>query len=166
MRLPLLNGIISKINVNIVIVGYRGYGPSQGEPSEKGIKEDAHSIMKYVFSDLSEKIDTEKLFIMGASLGGAVAIYTQSQYNYPIKGLILENTFLSIGELVDRLFPFVKYLKRFLLKNHWESSKIINKIDKPILFMMSEKDELIPRDHMLGLQKLAIKATFKREVRE
>jgi pimeloyl-ACP methyl ester carboxylesterase len=155
MRLNLINELVKNLNVNIVIVGYRGYGPSEGIPTESGIKLDGEAIMKYVLVDMRNKIDTNNVFIMGRSLGGAVAINTQGIYKFSIKGLILENTFLSIGDLVDRLFPIVKPLKNILLNNHWESKKLIGNIKVPIFFIMSDRDELVPFEHMLKLKSLS-----------
>jgi pimeloyl-ACP methyl ester carboxylesterase len=155
MRLNLVNELVKSLSVNVVIVGYRGYGPSEGTPSESGIKLDGEAIMKYVMNDMAQKIDVKNVFIMGRSLGGAVAINTQGFHNFPIKGMILENTFLSIGDLVDKLFPIIKPLKNILLKNHWESNKIIGKIKVPILFIMSDRDELVPYEHMLKLKSLS-----------
>lgn len=155
MRLNLINELIKTLKVNVVIVGYRGYGPSEGTPTESGIKLDGEAVMKYVLTDMSNVIDTNNVFIMGRSLGGAVAINTQGTYNFPIRGMILENTFLSIGDLVDKLFPIVKPLKNVLLNNHWESKKLIGNIKVPILFIMSDRDELVPYEHMLKLRNLA-----------
>lgn len=155
MRLNLIKELVFRFEYNIIIVGYRGYGLSEGTPSEDGIKLDGQAIMNYVFTELVSKIDTTKVYIMGRSLGGAVAIYLQSTFNYSIKGLILENTFLSISDLVDKLFPILKPFKNLLLRNRWESKNLIMKIKVPILFIMSDKDELVPYEHMKTLHNLA-----------
>ena len=155
MRLPLINAIVSQMNLNCYIVGYRGYGPSTGSPSEVGLKIDGLAIMDYLFNELKEVIDTTKIFIMGRSLGGAVAINSQADGKYPIKGMILENTFLSIDDLVYTLFPSVKFLKNYILKNHWPSKDLISKIKVPLFFIIAEKDELIPPMHMMKLKELA-----------
>ncbi len=80
---------------------------------------------------------------------------------YDIKGLILENTFTSMSDLIDRIFPFLKHVKKFLLKNHWPSKNRIKNINIPILFFMSAKDELIPIEHMKELYSRAESAKFK-----
>lgn len=153
MRLPYISTLIKNLNINFIIVGYRGYGPSEGSPSEDGIKLDSEAILKYVFTNLEQQIDTNKIFLMGRSLGGAAAVYAQSKLNHSIRGMILENTFLSMGDLVDTLFPLFKYIKNILLKNHWETKNIIDHIKKPIFFIMADKDELVPYEHMLELVK-------------
>lgn len=154
MRLPMIAAIVEK-SYNVIIVGYRGYGPSEGAPSENGLKIDSQAIMNHVFENLNDKIDTTKIILMGRSLGGAVAIYAQGTYTYPIKGLILENTFTSISDLVDKIFPFVSRIKWLLLRNHWESKNIIGKIKCPIYFIMAEKDELIPLSQMQQLIEIS-----------
>ena len=165
MRLPFLNSMINYLNVNMIVVGYRGYGPSEGFPSEDGIKLDVKAIIKFVLSELKSDINLENLYVLGRSLGGACAIYAQATYPTQIKGLILENTFLSIEDLVDKLFPFLSYLKNFMLRNKWLSRDLIGKIEDPILFIMSEKDEIVPYEHMTKLYDLAVKSKNKQKVR-
>lgn len=155
LRLPYISYLVKSLNINFIIVGYRGYGESEGSPSEEGIKKDSISILNYVFDSFSNILDMNKIVLMGRSLGGATAIYAQSKLKKPIKGVIIENTFMSLSDLVDDIFPFIKYFKRFLLKNHWETKKIIGNIDVPIFFIIAEKDELIPCKHMHELIKLS-----------
>ena len=58
-----------------MIVGYRGYGPSEGTPSEPGIMLDSEAIVDYIFTDLKDVINTKNIYMMGRSLGGAVGLY-------------------------------------------------------------------------------------------
>jgi hypothetical protein len=70
-----------------------------------------------------------------------------------------------MGDMVDHLMPLLKYLKRIVLNNKWPSDDRIKNITAPILFMMSEHDELIPFTHMESLYKLASKSKFKHKVK-
>ena len=94
--------------MNLVIFGYRGYGKSEGTPSEEGVYLDGLAMSKYVFEDKeAEKyIDKENVFLFGRSLGGAVAAKVALDKSFPFKGIIIENTFTSLGDLVDVMFPF------------------------------------------------------------
>lgn len=74
-RLPYADALYRKLNINIVIVGYRGYGYSEGIPSEEGLKLDSEAIYNYVINNLNDKININDIYIFGRSLGGAVAIY-------------------------------------------------------------------------------------------
>ena len=89
------------------------------------------------------------IFILGRSLGGAVSIYLGSHEDYKnkISGFILENTFTSIQDMVKVLFPPLVYVD-FLRRNHWRSIDRIGNINRPILFIKSLRDELIPPKQM------------------
>jgi hypothetical protein len=69
-----------------------------------------------------------------------------------------------MGDMVDQIFPLLKHVKHFLLRNNWPSGTRIPNINTPILFLMSEKDELVPYAHMDNLFVLAAKAKFKHKV--
>lgn len=89
------------------------------------------------------------MYILGRSLGGAVAIYVASldYYKDKVRGLILENTFTSIADMIDYLLPAFKFLK-FLQRNYWASIDRIGKVICPILFIKSLKDEIVPTQQM------------------
>ena len=149
--------------MNLVIFGYRGYGKSEGIPSEEGVYLDGLAMAKYVFEDQeAEKyIDKENVYLFGRSLGGAVAAKVALDKSFPFKGIIIENTFTSLGDLVDVMFPFLKYLRKYLLRSKFETINIIGKIERPILFCRSENDELIPKIQMDTLFNAAKGALFK-----
>lgn len=141
----------------MVLFGYRGYGKSEGTPSEKGLELDGKAVGHFVFEDKSvEKyIDREQVFLFGRSLGGAVAALVGLEDDLPFKGVIIENTFTTLGDLCDVMFPPLRLVRKFLLKSKFETNKIIGKIKKPIMFCRSEKDELIPKKQMDDLYNLA-----------
>lgn len=163
-RIPFITYLIKKIEVNVLVVGYRGYGYSEGEPSEQGIMLDSEAILNYVFhgeNEINRFIDKSNLYIFGRSLGGAVAIYIAEKIKPKVKGIILENTFSSMGDMVDHLFPFLKRFKNFLLKNKWPSQDRIKNLHYPILFISSEQDELVPCKHMDHLFNISSRAKYK-----
>lgn len=103
-----------------MLIAYRGYSDSEGTPTEEGLQLDAQAILKHLFN--REDIDNTRIFLHGRSLGGAVAIYSVAELQeYKVAGLIAENTFTSIGCMVDVIFPKLAFMKPFLLKNHWKS---------------------------------------------
>ena len=71
-RLPNIQLIVKKCNTNVLILAYRGYGDSEGTPSEEGLKLDADATLEYAQS--RDDIDNDRIFVFGRSLGGAVAI--------------------------------------------------------------------------------------------
>ena len=150
--------------MNLIIFGYRGYGKSEGFPSEKGLLIDGEAISHFVFEDekIGRYIDRNQVFLFGRSLGGAVADSVALDMSLPFKGVIIENTFTSLGDLVDIMFPPLKYFKKYLLKTKFETFIIIGKIKRPILFCRSENDELIPKKQMDDLYNMAEGALFKK----
>ena len=105
---------------NVLAFAYRGYSDSTlstGFPSEVTLKQDAQAILDYVKS----MKDAEPIFIIGRSLGGAVASYMVSLDETPFEGLILENTFTSIADMVDRIFYFVGYVKWLIVRIGWDT---------------------------------------------
>jgi fermentation-respiration switch protein FrsA (DUF1100 family) len=72
-----------------------------------------------------------------------------------VKATIVENTFTSISEMVDRVFPFLTPIKKWMLKIDWSSDKRIVSITHPVLFISGLRDELVPPEHMQKLYDLA-----------
>jgi fermentation-respiration switch protein FrsA (DUF1100 family) len=140
-RLPFMKDMIEKMKMNVFILSYRGYGSSTGVPSEAGLKIDARVALDYLINreDLKDSI----IYVFGRSLGGAVAIDILSKDCSRVKALILENTFTSIHDMIDVLFPFLRYLKS-LSHNKWESIESVKNISIPTLFICGESDEVVP----------------------
>ena len=68
-----------------------------------------------------------------------------------VKGLILENTFTSIPDMVDVVMPWVAPMKSLVLRIGWHSKARIPAITAPILFVSGRRDELVPPAHMDAL---------------
>ncbi|KAL4480041.1 hypothetical protein ABPG74_020557 [Tetrahymena malaccensis] len=137
--------------VNILIFAYRGYSDSDDVPiDEPGLQKDSLAIIEYAFR--SGKINTDNIFFHGRSLGGAVLTYglTHSLEQKP-NGIILENTFTSLDDMVDVVFKPISFFKRLILKNHWATIHLISKVQVPVLFVKSNKDELVPASQMQQL---------------
>ena len=140
-------------------MGYRGYGHSEGKPSEEGIKLDCLAIFDYALAH--PKINNNSLYLFGRSLGGAVAVYLASQKSDKIKGIILENTFSSIPDMVDQIFKYLSPLKNLILRIDWNSLVLIKEITNPILFISGESDQIVPPVQMDNLFKSAQKSIKK-----
>ncbi|KAI1913172.1 bem46 protein, variant [Ophidiomyces ophidiicola] len=153
-RCPIARVFGELLNCNILLLEYRGYGLSTGNPDEGGLKIDAQTGLDYL-RQLPETKGT-KFLIYGQSLGGAVAInlVAKNQEHGDIAGLIVENTFLSIRKLIPSVFPAAKYVTR-LCHQQWPSEEVLPKITSvPILFLSGLKDEIIPASHMIQLYKV------------
>ncbi|KAI0463331.1 hypothetical protein LJB42_003354 [Komagataella kurtzmanii] len=149
----------AQMNCNVVIYSYRGYGHSTGKASEKGLKIDADTVMKYISED--EQLSKSSLILYGRSLGGAVAIYIASNYPSHVHGIILENTFLSIRKVIPYILPLLGPVS-FMCHQIWDSESAIAKIPSniPMCFMSAKKDEIVPPAHITSLHQLS-KSEYK-----
>ena len=145
-----------KCHADIILVAYRGYSDSEGKPSQKGLEKDSEAILTYAIDYKQNKKSDIDIFVMGRSLGGAVTFHIASKkfYSTHIKGIIVENTFTSIADMVDAIMPIFKLLK-VLITNPWRSIDRVPEISQPILFIKCLRDELVPPSHMNSLIKNA-----------
>ncbi|KAK9425052.1 putative Alpha/Beta hydrolase protein [Seiridium unicorne] len=158
-RLPIARMIINYIGCNVLMLEYRGYGLSTGDPDEKGLMIDAQTALDY----LRNRAETRdhKIVVYGQSLGGAVSIklVAKNQNAGDVVGLILENTFLSMRALIPSVIPPAKYLT-LLCHQVWPSEAVIPTITEvPILFLSGLQDEIVPPTHMRKLYELATTPT-------
>ncbi len=132
-----LIGKLMNANVSIFIVDYRGYGRSEGAPSEQGLYADALGAWNYL--TVGRGIGANRIVIFGESLGGAVAIQLATEVQPA--GLVVQSSFTSISDMARRVMPFVP---RFLLRTKMDSLKRIRSVQCPKLFIHSRTDEIVP----------------------
>lgn len=143
-RLPIAGKLADDIQCTTLMLEYRGYGLSTGNPNEKGLKIDAQTGLDYIRQ--REDLKNNQIVVYGQSLGGAVAIdlVANNKGTGDIKGLILENTFLSIAKMIPSALPAAKFLTP-LCHEYWKSEELLPKItDIPILFLSGLQDEIVP----------------------
>jgi alpha-beta hydrolase superfamily lysophospholipase len=125
------------MNLNFLLLAWRGFSGNKGKPTEQGLYKDARSAIKW----LKEKgILEENIIIYGESLGTGVA--TEIAQNKNFAGVILESPFTSMvtaGKSKYPIFPI-----KLLLKDKYESDKKIKNIKSPILIMHGEVDKIVP----------------------
>lgn len=166
LRLDWFAMVYHQLNVNVVCVAYRGFSRSEGAPSQEGILLDAEAMLDFAKSE--SRINNDRVFVLGRSLGGAVAIHAVEklarQGDEWIKGVILENTFTNISEMADKVFPFLKLvgsLKEKMLRLDWNSKKRIGEITAPIFLITGSKDMLVPFSMTSDLNEAATKTSHK-----
>lgn len=143
-RLPVAKVLAEDLQCTTLMVEYRGYGLSTGNPNEKGLMIDAQTGLDYIRQ--RDDLKSNKIVVYGQSLGGAVSIdlVAKNKGTGDIKALILENTFLSIAKMVPRVMPVAKYLTP-LCHEYWRSEEMIPQItDIPVLFLSGLQDEIVP----------------------
>jgi uncharacterized protein len=123
---------------NVLMYDYRGYGRSNGTPSEDGIYRDGRAAYDYVIS--LPNVDKNRVFLWGTSLGGAVAIDV-AQYR-TVAGLILESTFTSAPDVARVAYPFLPV--QFVMHTKLNSIQKIKNIKIPLLIIHGSRDSIIP----------------------
>ena len=149
---PYLKSLRDKHRLTIFAFDYRGYGKSEGSPSEAGILADGHAAQLW----LAKRTDfeAEDIVLMGRSLGGGVAV--DLAVNNGARGLILQNTSTSIPDAAAYIYWFAPV--RMLMKNRYDSLSKISRYSGPVLISHGTSDTLVP--YALG-QRLFAAVTSK-----
>ena len=127
-----------KLGVNQFIFDYRGYGRSEGTPSEKGTYQDARASLAYLNS--RPDVDAGKIVYFGRSLGAAVAVELAA--SHPPLGVVLVAAFSSMEDMAQLTFPYLPV--RFLVKGHYDSLSRIQQVHSPLLVMHGDLDDTVP----------------------
>jgi fermentation-respiration switch protein FrsA (DUF1100 family) len=125
------------ININFLIIAWRGFNDNKGEPTEKGLYEDARSAVRWLNS---KGVNVKDIIIYGESLGTGVAI--EIAQNKSFAGIILESPFTSMIDVAKDKYPYLPV--KLLLKDKYESDKKIKNINSPILIMHGKVDNIVP----------------------
>jgi len=130
--------IFNKLNLNVFIFDYRGYGRSQGSPTEAGLYRDAQAAYKYLLS--KKDINNEAIVIYGKSIGANVAIDLASKVKAAV--LISESGFSSAYDMGKRLFPYLPV--KWIITIKYDALTRIKNITIPKLIIHSQDDEIVP----------------------
>ena len=128
---------LGNLDINFLIISWRGYSLSGGKPTEYGLYEDAKTAVNFL---LNKGILEQDIILYGESLGTAVAVEIGQNKNFA--GIILEAPFTSMIELGQKYYPF--FPVKFLLKDKYESNKKIKNLKSPLLVMHGKKDKIVP----------------------
>ena len=133
--------LFHRLGLSTFIFDYRGYGQSQGRPSEAGTYRDAEAAWRYLLDE--QNIPPARIMVFGRSLGGAVAAWL-AQHQTPA-GLILESTFTSIPDIGAEAYPFLPV--RLMSRYHYNTVDYVGRVRCPLLIVHSRDDEMIPVAH-------------------
>jgi len=137
-RVDGLKRLHDKVNANVFIIDYRGYGRSEGTVSERGTYEDARAALQYLRS--RKDLDPKSIVFFGQSLGAAVA--TELAVREECLALVLEAPFASIREMARVVFPLLPIGP--LLRTRYDVAEKIKVVKAPVLVLQGDRDEVIP----------------------
>jgi uncharacterized protein len=130
-----------RLGLGLVAVDYRGYGESDGVPTERGLYTDARAAYDYLVK--VRKVPPERIVIYGHSLGSGVAIQLATQV--PAAGLIVEGAFTSVPDRGAELYRYLPV--QWIARNRFPSLERIRTLRMPLLVIHGRDDSTIPIAH-------------------
>ena len=147
-RLDSIN-IFYNLGLNCFIFDYRGYGKSEGKPSEEGTYLDVRAAYKWLTK--KKKISAGNIIIFGRSLGGSIAAQLASKVR--ARALVVEASFTSYVDIGKKFYPYmpVRWFARF----SYRTIDYIKNVHCPVMFIYSRNDEVVPFEFGLELYEAA-----------
>ena len=130
--------IFHQLGLGVFIFDYRGYGQSEGTPSEAGLYRDAFAAWRYLTG--VRGFEAADIVIFGRSLGGAVAARLASEVT--AGGVILESTFSSARDFTNVVFPLLSRL--VILRYDLDAARAVGHVTSPVMVLHSRDDEIMP----------------------
>ncbi len=144
----------AKKGYGIYLFDYRGYGKSEGRPSEKNMYEDASAALFNLI--LKQHVLPQDIILWGFALGTSPALYIASKYNkLPFRGVILQSPFTNMADMgfymlaqrydgtpAATVLPI--FLRPILWNKDFDNTRMIGHVRAPILIGFSRLDRTIP----------------------
>jgi uncharacterized protein len=137
------------LGLSLLAFDYRGYGESEGAPSEDGLYRDADAAYHYLRDTL--QVPPERIVLFGHSLGSAVAVELAGRV--PAAGLILDGALTSVVDRAQELFPYAPV--RWIAASRYPSIERVGELTLPKLFIHAAGDDVIPIAHGRRLYEAA-----------
>ena len=125
------------LGLSVLAFDYRGYGASEGRPSEEGTARDMDAAVAHVRE--ARGVPLERAVFYGESLGGAVAI--EAAVRFPPGALVAESTFTSARAMAHRHYPFVP---SFIVRVGYDSLSRVGALACPKLILHGPRDTIVP----------------------
>jgi len=124
-----------------LLVNYRGYGASEGSPSQVSLVADA--LAQYDYATALPNMDVQRIFVFGRSLGSGVAV--QLAAHRPVRGVILVSPYDSLAAVAKRYYWYLPV--DWMLKHRFDSIGAAPQMKQPLLCFIAERDDVIPPEH-------------------
>ena len=140
-RVDNIAGLNRRLGVGILIIDYRGYGLSEGSPTEQGTYLDAEAAIAHALS--RPDVDPERVVLFGRSLGCAVA--AEMAVRHDVYAVVLESPFTSVSAMARQAYSFLPGLG-LLTGNMYDTLDKAARIDAPVMVLHGDSDEIVPFD--------------------
>lgn len=144
-------GDLARRGLDVMLVDYRGYGRSEGRPSEEGLYRDAETAYRYVREERG--IPAPELVIAGHSLGGAVAAHLAA--HRPAGAVVLTAAFTSLSDAARAVYPWLPSSWFDWDPMPFPTLRRLAELEAPVLVGRGGADALIPRDQVRALHRAA-----------
>ena len=135
-RLPWME-ILRELEVGVFLLDYRGFGGSEGSPTEEGLYRDGDAAVAWV----REHAGGELVFL-GQSLGGGVAVEMAARHRP--EALVIQNASISVVATARRHYPYLPV--GWLMRDRFDGSERIAEVACPLLSIHGERDAVVPID--------------------
>ncbi len=147
--------LLAGLGVDVLLFDYRGFGRSEGTPTEAGTYADAEAAWTYLVE--ARGVPPAKIVAYGRSLGGPIAASVAARH--PVAGLVLDATFESIPALVRDTWPRFLVVERFIAFSY-DTAGLLDRVTAPVLVLHSPEDRTIPFEHGRRLARRAADGAF------
>lgn len=134
-RVRIARLLVDQLGVGVFMYDYRGYGRSEGTPTEAGLVADALGARAAL---IREGVSADRLVYFGRSLGSAITV--DLALAHPPLGVVLESPFASVRAMANTVIPGVGALFR----TRWDSLAKIPRLRAPLLVIHGDADEVVP----------------------
>ena len=131
----------NQLGLSVFIIDYRGYGESEGRPSEDGLYLDADAAWRYLAQDRA--IPETDIIVFGRSLGGSLAAWLAAEHSP--RALVVDSSFTSVPDIGADAYPWLPV--RLLARIQHPTRAHVTKARCPVLVVHSRDDEIIPFHH-------------------
>ncbi|MCC5810190.1 MAG: alpha/beta hydrolase [Ectothiorhodospiraceae bacterium] len=152
--------IFNELDLNVLIIDYRGYGQSEGSPSETGLYRDAEAALGYLRAE--REVPAGEIVLFGRSLGASVAAHLAEQHE-GLGGLILESAFTSVADMAAELYPI--FPAQLLVRHRYDALESLQGVTSPVLVVHGPDDEIVPYAHGRRLYEAAPEPKWFLELR-
>ena len=134
--------LVRHTGLGVFIIDYRGYGRSEGKPSEKGLYMDAEAAFEHMTSDLG--LDPEEdIVLFGRSLGVGVAVEMATRRR--VRGVVVESGFTSVREMSKSSgMGALSILLLPLIDARYDSLSKIGSALSPVMVIHGDSDDIVP----------------------
>ncbi|HOM18440.1 MAG TPA: alpha/beta hydrolase, partial [Thermoguttaceae bacterium] len=137
-RADILEDIHRFLDASVLVWDYRGYGRSEGRPTERGVLLDAEAARNWLAKRTGWA--TDRLVLWGHSLGGAVAVHLAAAGG--AEALVLESTFTCLPDVAAHHYPWLPV--RLLMRNRLDALGLISQYHGPLFQSHGQADTIVP----------------------